>query len=619
LNALVTEIRITPEDIAEPRESPCCVFVPGFHGPSSIEWPRVIDNRFSPVYLFFCACHPSQNKFKDAGFVGPLPSAAYIGERVLWTTDAVGTSNIIMAGWVGNGPRVDLYHPSMEFPRRTKPCADCTRIALPLENRFYFFQRPILCSYPTDECGARFKRATKGPRAGDEISMEPWYLFYDREYIAPECEAARDHRNYLRPNPELIWEDTRAEIGYIPPEKNVPWSSKRYYFRFPPSEVAKEWPPRWGMPAQFWNNPVEIVRLPEVADRITRIPCCIPGCDHGLTTGNFVSPNARAVCRGTDTFGNRLPGHSRKDIVEALGRKYDEVEDHLDESVRLQAVEERHERPTWNDDSPDDAEPSDILQDRGEDPESPESSVDRKVGAGTAFADDLAISTLPDNSGIGKRPPSNEEIDAEFAAFVQMMRRAGGIGDIWYGPRPEGFDKKILGLLTEIGRQELERLFEGISKARSAARYGIPEPTRDSRLKIWEAAMDAIINQYSYDPDQFEFDPKPFRAWIKSAEPELRREVAEHGGHFMVLKQKQARKRLVHLGRTEPEADSEFYRLREQACLKAIAGTKGGANKEAVIRRITSEYSAALRLWQAPVNMSPEEEACVRKASEITI
>ena len=64
--------------------------------------------------------------------------------------------------------------------------------------------------------------------------------------------------------------------------------------------------------------------------------CIIKNCPSVYRTGETVSKDFRYVCTGRGTDGYPIPGHSRKEIKEALGGVYDKDRDHADEKVHFQ-------------------------------------------------------------------------------------------------------------------------------------------------------------------------------------------------------------------------------------------------------------------------------------------
>ena len=64
--------------------------------------------------------------------------------------------------------------------------------------------------------------------------------------------------------------------------------------------------------------------------------CIVKNCPSVYRTEEAVSKNFRYVCAGVSQDGYKIPGHSRKEIKEALGAVYDPEKDHADEKVHFQ-------------------------------------------------------------------------------------------------------------------------------------------------------------------------------------------------------------------------------------------------------------------------------------------
>jgi len=69
---------------------------------------------------------------------------------------------------------------------------------------------------------------------------------------------------------------------------------------------------------------------------MNEIKCRIKGCPSVFRTEEPVSPKAKYSCNGRGADGFPIPGHTRKDLVEAAGRIYDGKKDNRDAEVKFQ-------------------------------------------------------------------------------------------------------------------------------------------------------------------------------------------------------------------------------------------------------------------------------------------
>jgi hypothetical protein len=66
---------------------------------------------------------------------------------------------------------------------------------------------------------------------------------------------------------------------------------------------------------------------------MTKINCRVPGCPNSKVTNEVTNKNPVFICSGLGADGYRIKGHSRKEIVELLGRIYNTQEDEKDKKV----------------------------------------------------------------------------------------------------------------------------------------------------------------------------------------------------------------------------------------------------------------------------------------------
>ena len=69
---------------------------------------------------------------------------------------------------------------------------------------------------------------------------------------------------------------------------------------------------------------------------MNKIKCIIKGCPNVFCTEESVSPKAYYICSGKGAVGYPIPGHTRKEQVEANGRIYDAKKDNRDTEIKFQ-------------------------------------------------------------------------------------------------------------------------------------------------------------------------------------------------------------------------------------------------------------------------------------------
>jgi hypothetical protein len=69
---------------------------------------------------------------------------------------------------------------------------------------------------------------------------------------------------------------------------------------------------------------------------MSQIKCRIKGCPSVHNTEESVSPKATFVCSGLGADGYKIPGHTRKEVLTAIGRVYNKEKDEADSKIKFQ-------------------------------------------------------------------------------------------------------------------------------------------------------------------------------------------------------------------------------------------------------------------------------------------